>query len=478
MAEVEASESNARPTAVAKAPSVASNPESDQSADADYITAVITVLAHDIVYGLPDRAFRDNYPSDKLKKIHLKIKQDDKEPLFAHDENWRDLKPKTIIAWVRLFGLDDGHDNHHKFLKFNKTGHKIKKEHIDRMQAVLKRLVIIPKPDVETPLYDDTKSSWIPFLCYVYEAITGNSAAPVMERVPRSGSKAVDTAPASARPGLAAGDDFTDADKLKKLKTCLEPVNQDADIAVLIDRFVGRGWLLDRLEEWRKTALDSHLLWISGEAGTGKSAFAAWLAYHGNVNVLGLNLCAYNKNDRCDAGRVIRTLAFQIATHLPDYRDLLLDRLRMHDWAGSNALDGKSSAESFASLLVEPLRRVIDGERRRDRCLIVIDGLDETIREGRSDLAEVLAAEAHKLPSWIAFVVTSRPVQAIWRQFASFKPVLLAADSPKIGTISAVISGLGLPFCLRSELMLRPALLASSWHRRGISFMCARSGTP
>jgi hypothetical protein len=116
---------------------------------------------------------------------------------------------------------------------------------------------------------------------------------------------------------------------------------------------------LHRGHAWRA---DSRLLWISGAAGTGKSAFAAWLGHRGKVNVIGLNLCSYNKDDRRDAGRVIRTLAFQIATRLPDYRRFILDRLKTRDSAG-NELARKSPAALFASLLVEPLRMVIDGKR-------------------------------------------------------------------------------------------------------------------
>lgn len=123
-------------------------------------------------------------------------------------------------------------------------------------------------------------------------------------------------------------------------------------------------------------------------------------------------------------------MAFQIATRLSDYRRLVLDRLKTQDPAGIE-LARKNSGELFASLLVEPLNLVIDGGRRRHRYLIVIDGLDETIREGRSDLAEVLAAEAQKLPPWMAIVVTSRPEEPILRQFAGLQPFRLKAESPE-----------------------------------------------
>jgi tetratricopeptide (TPR) repeat protein len=218
------------------------------------------------------------------------------------------------------------------------------------------------------------------------------------------------------------------AGEIKELEARLLPVSQMADIGTLIDRFTGRSWLRDLIDQWRDTARDSRLLWISGGAGTGKSAFAAWLSHLGRVNVIGLNLCSYNMDDRRDAGRVIRTLAFQMATRLPDYRRLILEKLRTQDPTG-NELANKSPTGMFNYLIIEPLRLTVDGGRSTHRYLIVIDALDETVRDGRSELTEVLAAEAAKLPAWIAMLVTSRPEEPILRQFAGLQPVTIKAES-------------------------------------------------
>jgi tetratricopeptide (TPR) repeat protein len=113
---------------------------------------------------------------------------------------------------------------------------------------------------------------------------------------------------------------------------------------------------------------------------------------------------------------------------LPDYRRLLLERLLRLDPDGTE-LARKSPAALFEWLLVEPLRYGIDGGRRDDRYLIVIDALDETIRDGRSELAEVLAEAIMKLPVWIAMVVTSRPEPLILRQFAGFQRQQIDAQS-------------------------------------------------
>ena len=217
------------------------------------------------------------------------------------------------------------------------------------------------------------------------------------------------------------------AGEIEELERRLKPVSQMADIDPLVQGFVGRQWLLGQLDEWRKTAKDARLFWLSGPPGSGKSAFAAWLAHHGKVNVIGVNLCRYNSDDRRYPAPVLRTLAFQIATRLPDYRRLLLHRIERQDPSGTELLR-KSPLDLFNWLLSEPLASGLDGGRRTDRFLVVVDALDETIDDGRSALAEVLVECAPKLPPWIALVVTSRPEPALTRQFAGLQSRMITSD--------------------------------------------------
>jgi hypothetical protein len=218
------------------------------------------------------------------------------------------------------------------------------------------------------------------------------------------------------------------AGEIEELDKRLQPISQLADVGRLVDGFIGREWLLSALDTWRKQSTDSRLFWIAGAPGTGKSAFSAWLAHQGRVNVIALNLCRYNIDERRDPARVFRTVAFQIASRLPDYRRLLLDRLLTHDAKGTE-LERQSAAALFDFLLAEPLRFGVDGGRRHERYLVVIDALDETIRDGHSALVEVLAESSKKLPEWIAIVATSRPEPSILRQFADLKPHVIAAES-------------------------------------------------
>jgi TIR domain len=216
------------------------------------------------------------------------------------------------------------------------------------------------------------------------------------------------------------------AGEIERLDGLLRPTSQEAEIGALVDGFVGREWLRSAVDDWRAIGEDSRLFWISGAPGTGKSAFAAWLAHKGQLEVIGVNFCRYDIEERSDPCRVLRTLAFQIASRLPDFRRLLLDRL--HD---PDELDQMSVAGLFDTLLVQPLGFAINGGRLGEPYLLIIDALDETIRDGRSVLTEVLAQYVGRLPDWLRIVVTGRPEPSILRQFAGFKPHIIEAESPE-----------------------------------------------
>jgi hypothetical protein len=211
------------------------------------------------------------------------------------------------------------------------------------------------------------------------------------------------------------------AGEIKTLEELLKPTTSDfaadARIRKLLEKkLVGRTWLFEAVENWRNTADRApRLFWIMGAPGIGKSAFAAHLAHeYGRGTVIAVQFCDWKKPDHRDACRIIRTLAFQMATRLPDYRKLLLTLPILTE------LDRKNSAELFDGLLTNPLKLSITGGR--ERYLIVIDALDEAGGDGRNELVEVLARYAEQLPDWIGLVVTSRPEFDVTTPFQALKP--------------------------------------------------------
>ena len=206
------------------------------------------------------------------------------------------------------------------------------------------------------------------------------------------------------------------AGEIEQLETYLKPATSDSRTYDLLKKgFTGRKWLFEAIEQWRVGDRASRVFWLTGAPGFGKSAIAAQLAVHGR-EVIAVEFCSWQQPDHKNPAQIIRTLAFQIATCLPDYRTFLL-RLPQISELDSNP---KNESDLFDYLLAEPLRHAIDGGRERH--LIVIDALDEASEAGNNALVNMLAAKASLLPGWIGLVVTSRPESNVTAPLQGYKP--------------------------------------------------------
>ena len=213
------------------------------------------------------------------------------------------------------------------------------------------------------------------------------------------------------------------AGEIEMLNGYLKPIKFEARIGQLLSKgFYGRQWLFEAVEKWRlDTKFDSRLFWIMGAPGVGKSAFAAQLTHTRGDTVIAAQFCEWDKPDHRNAPRVVRSLAFQIATRLPDYRKFLLTLPEIAE------LDRKDAAELFDYLLANPLRSAINAGR--ERFLIVIDALDEASEAGRNVLVEMLARNAPRLPDWLGLVVTSRPEFDVKNSLQALNPFPLDTTS-------------------------------------------------
>lgn len=213
------------------------------------------------------------------------------------------------------------------------------------------------------------------------------------------------------------------AGEIEKLSKFLNPISYDSRLKQLLSKkFVGRKWLMKELEKWRiNPDRSSRLFWIMGDPGVGKSAFAANFAHFGRDKIIAVQFCEWDKNDHRNAGRVFRSIAFQLATRLPDYRKLLLTLPEI------DKLDNKSAAEIFDYLLGNPLQSVIDGGQ--ERYLILIDALDEASEGERNPLVETLARHVPRLPKWLGMVVTSRPESSVTSPLLGLNPYILDTSS-------------------------------------------------
>jgi hypothetical protein len=194
--------------------------------------------------------------------------------------------------------------------------------------------------------------------------------------------------------------------QLQRLKDILVPSGFEARIIEKIEGFFGRQWLFEATQDWLDNST-SRMFWLKGSPGIGKSAFAAKLTHQARSTVIGFFMCDFQgmKNPEDSAREAICTLAFQMATRLPDYRSKLIYQQQID----KEKILKKSADDLFEYLITEPLNKSEKIPEATRLCL-VIDGLDEAGGGNNSNaLANLLVKHVNRLPYWLGVVVTSRP---------------------------------------------------------------------
>jgi len=208
------------------------------------------------------------------------------------------------------------------------------------------------------------------------------------------------------------------AGDLQRLKDILEPRTFEADIVSKIEGFFGRRWLFEACDHWLNQTTH-RLFWLKGTPGIGKSCFAAKLVHQSNSAIVGFFKCEFqsSKSPEDSASECIRTLAYQLAARLPDYRMKLLYQQQLE----KDKVQKKTADDLFSYLITEPLN--VSGKiPEAIRLALVIDALDEAGRnDGSNALADLIHKHADKLPQWLGIIVTSRPEPYLQQQLGSFE---------------------------------------------------------
>lgn len=226
--------------------------------------------------------------------------------------------------------------------------------------------------------------------------------------------------------------------EIEELRQWLQPWDGTADLVSSEQGFSGRRWLLDGLveapwwgagqeqqtkpteigeiERWRTSLDEARVFWLSAGPGWGKSSVVAQLAHAARSRILAVHFCRHDQPQTKDARTVIRSIAFQMATQLGDYRESLILQCRrelpIHEF---------NAKELFTQLIANLLTAEVGGGRELEgRRLIVLDAIDETLESGRSELVELISSEFSKLPKWLGLLVTSRREAAIDRQLGAY----------------------------------------------------------
>jgi len=186
--------------------------------------------------------------------------------------------------------------------------------------------------------------------------------------------------------------------------------------------------ILSQITDWINGSGDAveRVLWLSGPAGTGKSAIAHTIAkWFSDMGVLGSCFCFDKAEKRHE--KVFSTIARDLADRDPEMRRALADAVK----DSTSLKNSKDIFQQWEKLLIEPLKKI--SRSSVEPVLIVIEALDESGGvETRRDLLRILARTLQKkglpqiteLPSNFRILVTSRPLRDIEVAFHGAQHIL------------------------------------------------------
>ncbi|KIK33197.1 hypothetical protein CY34DRAFT_66416, partial [Suillus luteus UH-Slu-Lm8-n1] len=198
-----------------------------------------------------------------------------------------------------------------------------------------------------------------------------------------------------------------------------------------------RTGILSEIIEWINSTGDSvpRVMWLSGPAGTGKSAIAHTIAnWFKETGGPGSCFC-FDRQEEADRRheKIFSTIARDLADRDPGMKRALADAVK-----GDTSLKNTPDIiQQWRKLLVEPLNKL--SASSSGSVFIVIEALDESGGvETRSNLLRILAGRLQEnklskiteLPSNFRILVTSRPIPDIEKGFEGADHILrLSMDS-------------------------------------------------
>lgn len=198
-----------------------------------------------------------------------------------------------------------------------------------------------------------------------------------------------------------------------RLRRLLRPLPFEGMIPGYLLRFSGRSDLLEQLAQWAKDPSSEKVMILTGYAGTGKTAIAAWFACTSD-HAAGFHICRYGDRHMSDPRRWIFSAAYQLALYLPEYCHHLctINMEKIVAYYDNRTL--------FDRLLVQPFLRIKCDQY--SPAVFVMDGLDQATRQQKNTMAELLAQEWARTPSFLKLLITTRDEPEVTNALTNLKP--------------------------------------------------------
>jgi WD40 repeat protein len=178
------------------------------------------------------------------------------------------------------------------------------------------------------------------------------------------------------------------------------------------DGFVGREWLFGEYEHWLSGRTEPVFL-VSGEPGSGKSAFAAELCHRDpGGHILAAHFCLAGMPETLRPERFIQHVAAVLASRLPVYAAQIEEPAQKEAFSKAHEDPKSVFANGVLAALEKP------GPPGGRPQVILVDGLDEALLLDRGlPIPDLLTATAHLFPKWLRFAATARPDHSIRSRF-------------------------------------------------------------
>ena len=202
----------------------------------------------------------------------------------------------------------------------------------------------------------------------------------------------------------------------------LNPLSFESDLVLNQTWFVGREWVFNEINNWLQDENASRLFWITGVPGIGKTAVAVKLLQR-YPEIAAYHICRRGHSEKSSPRRAICTIAYQLSNQLPEYK-AIIERFDIQ-----NILQTYGDSALFDTLITQPLNMLPPTSLQQKYIIILIDGLDEATDGSENSLANFIASEFDRLPSWVRFVITSRNDPIVRTPLQSFSPWYLDPDN-------------------------------------------------
>ena len=179
-----------------------------------------------------------------------------------------------------------------------------------------------------------------------------------------------------------------------------------------------RKWFFDELSSWFDDE-QSRVMILTAGPGVGKSVLSAKACelYKQRGQLAACHFCDFKNNDSRDPNRILQSLACQMCDNIVGFHHKLTEVLRREH-------SRDSLADAYRVLLNEPLHAL----DRQEPALIVVDALDESKTDIKSEFLELISEEFPELPQWVKILITSRPELQVRKNLEDFNPVEIHPD--------------------------------------------------